>query len=409
MGTEFSYYGSVYDKQFSTIVSQLQSLGVHHIRDGLSRGDTDPTFASRMKTLGAAGIKASLLIDLIDPTQWDDPTVHMQQNIANAPATYPNLEQFEAPNELDNLIIPLPTATWIAYERNLTPKMYNAIKSSPATASIPLAGPSLTRNSAYCALGDLSGSLDYGNIHDYLYGSPPEWSDLVTNPCLNDDWTDPYDLMLKAERMVSGPTKPVEITETGTCTGTTGGLFQVNPYTQEAYVPRTFLAAFLLGIKRVYYFNLADNPVSNGPQFGYCGLVDQNGVQKPAYYTLAGFIAALSAPGNASGGSLAYSLDRGSSVLFQRGDGSYAIVVWNPAQTYCFTVVDANQCNAFGGKDGPITVAPLSATLSFTAPHTVDVTTFSPTTGMPAKQSLGKISSTSLNVTPVVQVLIVSP
>jgi hypothetical protein len=411
MNSEFTYYGSVYDTHFSTVVSQLQSLGVHHIRDGLTRGDTDPTFVSRMRTLGAAGIKASLVIDLIDPKQWDDPTVHMQQNIANAPANYPNMDQFESPNELD-LLRGLPTATtWIDYERTLIPKIYNAIKSNPATASFPLAGPSLTRNSAYCALGDLSASLDYGNIHDYLYGSPPEWSDLVTNPCLSDDWTDPYDLMLKAERMVSGPTKPVEITETGTCTGTTGGLFQVNPYTQQAYVPRTFLAAFLVGIKRVYYFNFADDPGFNGNLFGYCGIVDQNAVPKPAYYTLAGFIAALSAPGNASGGSLAYSLDRGSSALFQRGDGSYAIVVWNPAQTYCFFQVDANQCNAFGfgGKDGPITVAPLSATLSFTAPHTVDVTTFNPTTGIPVKQSLGKISSTPLTVTPVVQVLIVSP
>jgi hypothetical protein len=317
------------------------------------------------------------------------------------------MEQFESPNELDNF--GLPSATWLGYERTLIPEIYNAIKSSPASASFPLAGPSLTRNSTYCALGNLSGSLDYGNIHDYLFGSPPEWSDLITNPCQNDDWTAPYDLMLKAEQQVSGPTKPVEITETSTCTGTGGGLFLVDPYTQEAYVPRAFLRAFLLGIKRVYHANFADDPGYDGPQFGYCGLVDQNAAPKPAYYTLKGFLAALSAPGNASGGSLAYSLNRGSSALFERGDGSYAIVVWDSAQIYCFTLVDSNQCNAFGGKNGPVNVAAFSATLSFTVPHTVSVTTFNATTGMPSTRSLGKISSTSLSVTPVVQVLVVTP
>jgi hypothetical protein len=162
------------------------------------------------------------------------------------------------------------------------------------------------------------------------------------------------------------------------------------------------LQAFLLGIKRVYYFQFADNEGYDGDQFGNCGLVDHNATPKPAYYTLQGLVSALSVPGNVSGGSLTYSLNRGSSALFQRGDGSYAIVVWNPVQTYCFREVD--ECSS-----GPVKVAALPATLAFAAPHTVSVTTFSATTGMPSTQHLGTISSTSLSVTPVVQVVSVSP
>jgi hypothetical protein len=317
------------------------------------------------------------------------------------------VEQFEAPNELDNFGNP----RWVDNERILIPAISRTIKGSASTRRIPFVGPSLTRDGSYCKLGDLSASLDYGNVHNYLFGWAPERIEPTRTICDgSSDWTAPLDVILKSERAVSGPTNPVQMTESGFCTGTDGGSFQVDRYTQLAYVPRLFLAAYALGYARTYYFQLADDERFDGKQFGNCGLVDHAAVPKPAFYELQAFIAALSARGNAAGGSLAYKLSQGSSTLFQRGDGSYAIVVWNPAQLYCFPQVGAmawGSCPTGGG--GPMKVDPFPASLSFSAPHKVAVTTFSVTTGLPTTRNLGTIRTATLSVTPVIQILTVSP
>jgi hypothetical protein len=347
------------------------------------------------------------VIDLTDPAQWNDPKVHMQANIEHAPALFAGMvEQFESPNELDNFGNP----KWVDNERLLVPAIFRAIKGSASTRRTPFVGPSLTRDASYCRLGDLSASLDYGNVHNYLFGWAPERIEPTRTICDGrSDWTAPLDVILKSEHAVSGPTNPVQMTESGFCTGTDGGLFQVDRYTQLAYVPRLFLAAHALGYTRTYYFQLADDERFDGKQFGNCGLLDDAAAPKPAFNGLQAFIAALSARGSAAGGSLTYKLSQGSSTLFQRGDGSYAIVVWNPAQLYCFPQVGATESGSCPpGGEGPIKVDPLPATLSFAAPHKVALTTLSSTTGLPTTRTLGTIRVAALSVTPVIQILTVS-
>jgi hypothetical protein len=140
------------------------------------------------------------------------------------------------------------------------------------------------------------------------------------------------------------------------------------------------LTHFLGGARYAYFYELATEAQSYG-------LADQNLNPKPAFTALENFIHILGDPGGSSvSGSLRYSLGGGSAgisqVLLEKQDGSFWLILWQPAVSWNPTT------------NAPIAVAPVTRTITFgQQPAALQLYTFDPATG----------SATSTPITPSVQ------
>ncbi len=127
-------------------------------------------------------------------------------------------------------------------------RLYSAIKSDPALSSLPVVGPALGNTNSDGS--DVSGALDYGNIHSYPNGEKPE---------------DNVSRMLTMASDMSG-SKPVMATETGyhTAVNWTGDHKPASEAAQATYMPRLFLDYFNRGVVRTFSYELVDEFPNGG-------------------------------------------------------------------------------------------------------------------------------------------------
>ena len=216
---------------------------------------------------------------------------------------------------------------WAAELREYQQRLYGAIKADPSLAALPVLGPSIVQRAHQEALGDISGMLDYGNIHPYPYGEPPEGilSSQVGRAAAN-----------------SG-SKPVIATETGYHTALSWG-GEHPPVSEDAmatYVPRFFLDYFDRGITRTYSYELVDekpDPARAEPEQNF-GLLRNDFSPKPAFVALRNTTAILADPGPAfRPESLDYSVggsrDDLRQVLLQKRDGSFYLALWRATSVW---------------------------------------------------------------------------
>jgi hypothetical protein len=372
-------HGGSWTAGFTTLKAALISLGVRHIRDGLS-SPADPTIEAEFSQLGRAGIH---LDDIT--AMWQTP------GFLNAiPAgVSPALESYESPNEEDNM----GDSNWIADLTSYQKTLYAVVKGYGPTAAMPVIGPSLITQPDEIALGNLSAYMDYGNIHNYLVGfnpGTPGWGGQKTG-------CGPYsfssiDFSLDCESNNSGPltfsastaisgfysavpqisSKPVMSTETGY--GTSPNFkTQVDDTTQGKYEPRLFLMQYAAGIARTYQYELRDdfNPCNGG--YSCFGILDATGtLPKPAFYALKGLISALSDSGQPfTPTNLSYNLSGSPAtlahILFQKRSGQYILALWNETSSW----------NVYSGTGVPVTVTPQAVTLQLPfAPQDLSTETF---------------------------------
>ncbi|HEX8688917.1 MAG TPA: hypothetical protein VF729_01600, partial [Solirubrobacterales bacterium] len=221
----------------------------------------------------------------------------------------------EGPNEFDMW----GGDDWISGLRPYQQRLYSAVKSDPALASLPVVGPSIVHRRNQEALGNLSGDLDFGNIHSYPDGYGPEEN---------------LDRHLAAASLNSG-SEPVMATETGyhTATGWDGEHNPVSEAAMATYVPRMFLEYFRRGIVRTFSYELLDEEGGSGEREDNFGLLRNDFSEKPAFVALRNTIDILEDPGaNFTPGSLAYALGDGSDdvhhILLQKRDGSFYLALW---------------------------------------------------------------------------------
>ncbi|HTJ27023.1 MAG TPA: hypothetical protein VMA36_12770 [Candidatus Limnocylindria bacterium] len=305
-----SYHDGPYGN-FPAIESLLKNLGVRHVRDGVSSGQTDVCREDR--ALNAAGMRFTY----ITPAK---PTPQILTDWANCVG--PSIEAYEGLNEYD-ISHPASDADWAATDQIVQKTLYNSVKGTPALAHLTVVAPSLTSPQAYRSVGDLSSYVDAGNMHDYSAGhdpGTPGWG-------ANGYGSIPYNI--SAARIVDG-NKPIEATETGFATEVTHtGL---DDATQAKYVPRLFLEHFNAGVARTYEYELVDE---GGPPFGHFGLVTGALTPKPAYTALASLISLLRDDGrgaDAASGTLRYALGGDTAAvhhtLLAKRDGQLYLLLW---------------------------------------------------------------------------------
>jgi hypothetical protein len=229
-----------------------------------------------------------------------------------------SVEAVEGPNEFDLRGGP----DWEPRVATYQAQLYAGVKDDPELAGLPVIGPSAGGIGDEQAFTDLSANLDFGNIHPYPDGEPPESN--------VGEW-------LAAAARMSGA-KPVMATESGyhNALAATEGQRPVSEAAEATYVPRLFLDYFRRGVARSFDYELVDEFPDAGrtePESDF-GLLRNDLTPKPAFTALRNLIATLADDGDGEfePGRLGYRLggDTGQlrSLLLQKRDGSFYLVLW---------------------------------------------------------------------------------
>jgi hypothetical protein len=313
-----------YVSDFEGVRGRLDELGVRHVRDVLFPDRPDQY--ERLDELAAAGIGTTLVIG--SPAE---PAGTREGLLEIAADDLEGIDALEGPNEYSTYtpFDPEWKAHLITYQRAL----YEEAKADPALASLPVVGPSIVHNDQ-AALGDIAADLDFGNIHSYPFGNPPDKLGAA---------------IAKAE-FNSGP-KPIMATETGyhTALKWEGEHPPVDEATMATYMPRLFLEYFRWGIVRTFSYELLDefpDPDGEDSESNF-GLVRHDLTPKPAFEALRNAIRIFEDPGPSfTPGALDYTLSEGGveiagpestglhKVLLQKRDGSFYLALWRTSSVW---------------------------------------------------------------------------
>jgi hypothetical protein len=315
VNTHLYYSDTDYTRQFGTIAQRLNELGVRHIRENLVTNRPDQY--QRLNQLAAQGIKSTLILG--EPTDGSAGlgklTSILSTNLRGA------VDAVEGPNEWDLR----GGSGWMSSLAPYQAQLWSQVKGSPTLAGLPVVGPSLGNTNS--AGSDVSGSLDYGNIHSYPNGEPPEWN---------------LSKRLSLATEMSGG-KPVMATETGyhTAIGYQGDHRPTSEAAEAVYLPRLFLEYYRRGVVRTFSYELLDefpDPGNDEPESNF-GLLRNDLSPKPAFTALSNLIAICSDPGSSfAPGKLDYSVSGDQTelrqLLLQKSDGSYYLALWRATSVW---------------------------------------------------------------------------
>ena len=373
VNTHTYYSDTVYASQFGTVEQRLRELGIHHIRENLVPNRPDQY--QHLNELAAAGIKSTLILGA--PEDGSAGLGKLTSVLGSE--LRGSVDAVEGPNEYDLH----GGADWMSKLAPYQSQLYSAIKSNPALSSLPVIGPSLGNTNSDGS--DVSGSLDYGNIHSYPNGEEPESN---------------VSRMLSMARDMSG-SKPVTATETGyhTAVNWSGDHKPVSEAAEATYMPRLFLDYFNQGVARTFSYELVDefpNPAQDEPESNF-GLLRNDLSPKPAFTALRNLTTILADPDlSFAPGSLDYTVsgDTGDlqQVLLQKSDGSYYLALWRAESVW------NNQSRT------PETAASGSVQVSF-ADDVASAEEFQPNSSSQTVRSLSTAAPLSLKIGP--QVVIV--
>jgi hypothetical protein len=305
------YDNTPYRTQFALIKQRLQELGMRHVRDGLI--DTSwQGYYDRLNELGDIGIKSTLIVT---PEQSTDVWIQYPARVSRT------FEAYEGPNEYDRS----GRSNWVEILRQTMARM-RTLRNVPTLDAYPIYGPSLTSAAAFVALGDVSATFDYANMHNYFAGRHPSTGGWGANGYGSIPWN--IDL---AGRYGGG--KPVVTTETGYQDVSTAVDF-VPREVAGNYLPKLLLEQYRAGVKRTFLYELCDFPGSGG-----FGLLDDRAMPKPGFHAVKGLLTLLADPGPAftptpPGYSVIGDTARIRHMVFQKRDGTYYVAMWQSSEVW---------------------------------------------------------------------------
>ena len=297
----------------SRVMSELRGLGVRHIRTPLFHNNKGQL--AYLNTLGQQGITALLTMGRPDGQGGTVP-----QLVADAASVSNAVYEVEGSNEWDLR----GGANWVSTIRGHQAALYAAMKANPAMRNKPVLGPSMGHEEDMAKLGDISGSLDIGNLHNYPGGQKPSVK---------------IDRRMQLSKANRG-NKPVAVSETGyhNYLQDTSTHLPASEAVAGAYYPRLVLENYKRGVRNVFSYQLLDNrPGQTGVvdnRESHFGLVRNDWSHKPAYDAMANFMSLVSDPG--AGGfkaaPLSYAVTNAPSdlrqVLVGKRDGSHILFLW---------------------------------------------------------------------------------
>lgn len=323
VNVHLAFSDTPYVSEFATVRDRLAELGVRHVRDVLFPDRPDQY--QRLDELATAGIGATLTID----SPAEPPGT--REDLLGVAAGIDGVDALEGPNEYSTHSPFDPD--WKAHLISFQEALYEEAKADPALASLPVIGPSIVHNDQ-AQLGDISADLDFGNIHSYPFGNPPDKLGGA---------------IAKAE--LNSGAKPIWATETGyhTALSWAGEHPPVDEATMATYMPRLFLEYFRWGIKRTFSYELVDefdDPQGEDREANF-GLVRHDLTPKPAFEAVRNTIRILEDPGASfTPGALDYTLAEGGvalagpesaglhKVLLQKRDGAFYLALWRTSSIW---------------------------------------------------------------------------
>jgi hypothetical protein len=314
--THLSYTNTPYYTEFPQILSALESLGVHYIRDGYYPWPESSPIVQAHQQLAAAGIKCDYVVPYVLTT-----TLEAVEQFA---PVVRDMDSLEAPNECD--ISGACNGTGAMAVKNVVaflPTVYAAGKA----LGVPVLGPSFTQQGSYTQAGNLDSEMTVNNLHIYFAGRNPGSSgwgpeDVQGNSYGSFSWW-------LDQAAIDGPGTPSAITETGyIASPATATPFTLPENVEASYTPRTLLLAYKHGFEKTFLYELIDEVSSPG-----YGLMNGDLSPKPAFSALKNLLSTLSDSGGAfTPGALPYVISGGDSnlnhLLLQKSDGSYWLVLW---------------------------------------------------------------------------------
>ena len=320
LNLHLSYGGTLY-ANFPLVMSSLQDLGVHHVRDGLiDFGSGSNYYYTEYQQLAAQGIRGDYIT-----------SIGQSEALMKAyPARVGGMEALEAPNEYDSS----GDVHWATALAAFLPVLHDAVHGASPMAGVTLLGPSLVNSNwtsatanSYALLGAVSGMFDEGNLHNYPGGRNPGTA----------GWTPQgygsIAFAISAARQ-TWPSVPLVTTETGYWDDA-GANESVPDAVIGRYAPRVLLEQYMAGIRRTYLYELADNPYAGGSY----GLLKADGTKKPAYLALQGLMHLLADAGSGyAPGTMAWSMTGNGTdlhhLLVQKRDGTFLLALWVEEPAY---------------------------------------------------------------------------
>lgn len=305
----------------------LRYLGVRHLRDGIRvYGSSSEAWymEEQAKRLGSLARSGNRLLLMLPPP---DGSLGTTREALDVIAGLPGVAAVEPANEWD---LKGPVATWPQEIRAQTQAAHGAMRGDAKLRRTPLAAPSFGRSGSPLTAGSLTAFVDLGNTHPYMNGTRPE------EPEFPGQWS--LQRNIDTMRAVSG-SKPFLATETGyhNALNQTSGQLPVDPQTGAAYVLRTLLEHYRLGVSRTYLYELVDSWDDPGltNQEANWGLFRNDWTPKPAAAAVRNLMAVVGDPRRAlRGQSLNYTVTGGDANLrtlaFARVGGGFSLVLWRP-------------------------------------------------------------------------------
>lgn len=353
--THLSYTDTLYYTDFPAIAQELQTLGVHHIRDGYYPWAQSSPIVQAHRQLAGMGIQCTYVIPY-QPLSSQAQTLGMIAQVTSFSHEVGDMEAVEPPNECDvSGACNGYGAPAVKNVVNFLPVVYD----SGFLLNLPYLGPSFVLQESYPTAGNLRAKMSVNNLHVYFGGRNPGsagWGnvDAQGNSYGSFNWW-------LDQAAIDSPGGSSEITETGYLAfPSTSTPYTVPESVEASYTPRTLLLAYEHGFKRTFLYELLDEVSSPG-----YGLLRADMSPRPAFTAVQNLIALLSDSTTAfTPKPLSYALTGVDStlnqVLLEKRDGSYWLVLW----------LEKSSWNADTAT--PVAVAPEQATLTLSSAYSAE-------------------------------------
>ncbi|MGR9246169.1 calcium-binding protein [Rhizobium leguminosarum] len=352
------------------VVKALDYLGLDTVRDHAPNSASDPNGQTHFGDAAEAGVQF-----VFSAQREVDPATVAQRLHAFVQAHPGSVVGIEGPNEVNNWPVSYHglsgRAAALAYQKDLSA----AVNADPLLKNIPVLG-----FTGYT----VASASDYTTIHTYAKDGDQPFSWLSRE---------------SGVQRAADPGKPLAITETGYHTSltadTNGGWEGVSEATQAKLLLNTLMDGAALGSKQTFIYELLDaySDPQGTNQEKHFGLFHLDYSAKPAATAIHNLTEILADDGTQkasfSAGTLNYSIDglpsSARSLLTEKSDGSYQIIIWNEPDIW-------NQ-----SSDTAIQAATTAVKVNLgTSFGSVKV--FDPLTGTTAIKSLSNVSSLTVNV-----------
>jgi hypothetical protein len=315
-----------YPDLFPVVRARLQELGVRHVMD-VHRSRLD-----LLEALGRLGIASTLVYP-------NDVDIHAAVRLLGP--------------WLEGIIVGAGglsrgDSSWAPRLRAALARVHGNLKSDPATARIPVIGPTIADEELRRALGDLSAFVDFGGLGNPFNRVPPGGAFL--------------DGLLAVYGPVYGAEKPRVVAQL--VYGTTRTEQGVSPTVQAKYIVRAFFENYRRGVVRTLGPQLVDFQLEPRVHHDALGLLAREGTPKPSFFALKNVLRLVSDPGPVfSPGDREISVGGGGGevehLLLHRRDGTALLALWLGVASADADVTERVTVRA-GGAAAAILHVPLS-------------------------------------------------